>query len=269
MIPPASSASLFVQGCGVAAPLASILMTLSPLPTLLSIPRAAVVEEDQGSDDMVGLLPSSSVATSVGRVTISSLPLLPYSSMAVNGSLWMLYGFLLNARPLIVPNLVGACLAAVYVLMFMVKSSPLQNDRHVDLSRKVGPVPSIWTRVDLPSTFCTHLTVGGSILALGLTCYRGGMKNQLASLATLVCGVLFISPLAKVGSIIKSKSCPPGTIPLPFTIAQAANCFLWCVYGIKGVKDIAVTAPNVFGLFCAFLQGLVVILYSPKKKGAA
>ena len=86
MISPASSPSLFVQGCGVVAPLASILMTLSPLPTLLSIPRAAVMEEDQFSDDnMVGLLPSSGVATSVNRVTISSLPLLPYSSMAVNG----------------------------------------------------------------------------------------------------------------------------------------------------------------------------------------
>ncbi|GMH53064.1 hypothetical protein TrRE_jg9048 [Triparma retinervis] len=261
----------FVVFAGNVAPLTSILLTLSPLPTLLSVPRAdSVGFDDDDDDDKVSLLPSSTSAPKnpTSKVTIASLPLLPYSSMAVNGSLWLMYGLLLQAKPLIFPNAVGACLAISYIFLFALKSSPREGGRHFDMSRKMAaPPPSLWTRIDLPSTFRTHLTVGTSILILGFTCLKGGLRNQLAALATLVCGVMFISPLAKIGSIVKNKSCPPGAIPLPFTVATAVNCFLWSVYGIKGVKDIAVTAPNVFGLFCAFTQAIVVFLYSPKGKG--
>lgn len=244
--------SPFVSLCGTVAPWTSIILTLSPLPTLLTIPRGIDIKSDE---DVEGLIPSTS------KVTINSLPLLPYSSMAVNGSLWMMYGLLLKAPPLILCNFVGACLAFGYCLIFAAKSSPLKNDRYVDLSPSSNPGPSLWTRIDLPSTVRTHLTVGATILGLGLTCFLGGMKNQLASLATLVCGVMFISPLVKLGAIMKSKSCPPGTIPLPFTLATAVNCFLWSIYGIKGIKDIAVTAPNVFGLLCAISQFGVMLLY--------
>ena len=243
----------FVVFAGNVAPLTSILLTLSPLPTLLSIPRdnSEVSGSDDVDNDKVNLLPlSASVAKNpTSKVTISSLPLLPYSSMAVNGFLWTMYGLLLKAKPIVFPNVVGACLALSYIVLFAMKSSPSRDGRHIDLVQKASISTSLWARTDLPSTFRTHLTVGSSILMLGFTCYKGGLRNQLAALATLVCGVMFVSPLAKISSILKNKSCPPGAIPLPFTIATAANCFLWSVYGIKGVKGKFKAGTPQSGLF--------------------
>ena len=224
--------SQFVSLCGSLAPITSVILTLSPLPTLLSIRR------QDGSSD--ALLPSSSSSTS--DASIASLPLLPYSALTVNATLWTLYGLLLNSFTLYSCNGVGIFLGVLYLAMFYRKSS-LANGRKLQ--------NSLWTRRDLPFTAHVHVVAMLSLLSLGTTLYMKAAKEMLALTATIVCLVMFYSPLSKLSNILKNKHCPPGAIPLPFTAATAANCFFWSIYGVKGAKDAAIAVPNIFGLACA------------------
>ena len=83
----------WVSMCGNLAPLASMVVTLAPIPTINEMIR--------------------------NRSTMN-LPLLPYSSMLVNAFLWTSYGFLKNESKVWIPNVFTLFCAAYYIQRFLV-----------------------------------------------------------------------------------------------------------------------------------------------------
>jgi hypothetical protein len=126
--------------------------------------------------------------------------------------------------------------------------------------------PTFMSRRDLPSTPRAHLTMVSAILSLGLLSYLLNLRSILAILCNLACLTMFLSPLSKLAQILRAGYAPPGSIPIPFTLCQALNCFFWSVHGICQLRDIAVWAPNVFGLGAAMVQVGVIFFYGGKRR---
>ena len=210
-----------------AAPIFSVFLTLSPVPTLYALPAP--------SDKSI----------------VHSLPLLPYSSMTVNGLLWFLYGLLIGAPPVWSSNLVALLMGCIYCVTFVWKSGGVHS--------------TFFIRLNLPLTWRHHVIASAAIMSLGVLLFGVKSRLALALLANAVCFVLFTSPLSSIARIVKAGKCKRGEIPLPFAMFQMANCLLWSYYGTVAIGDPAVYLPNYFGCFCALAQMVTMIKYQETK----
>lgn len=177
--------------------------------------------------------------------SVGSLPLLPYSSMAANCALWTAYGFLKKEAAILGPNLVGVVLALYYMKSFIKFSPPKASTLPGSVKQHVGGV---------------GITLGAALLA-GLTKFR---PEFIGFTAVLFCIAMFASPLASLKEVIATKSAKP--IPLPFTIASIANCFLWTITGVVKLKDSNVIIPNALGLLCGITQVALKVIYSERRR---
>lgn len=193
---------------------------------------------------LLGLSPLGTMHRIVHEGTVGKLPLLPYSAMFVNGSIWALYG-LLSANPTIwIPNLVGALLGAVYSIVFLSRCPPDANWLPHTRSVHLQGIASIW--------------IGMIALALFLPTVTA--KNVLGSVGTTACIVMFAGPLAALKTILEEKS--NRSLPLGFTLAIFVNCLLWATYGYVYLQDPYISVPNGFGLFLSIVQLALYVRFS-------
>jgi solute carrier family 50 protein (sugar transporter) len=96
-----------------------------------------------------------------------------------------------------------------------------------------------------------------TILALSLTTMKAA--EVIGIMGVVFCVVMFASPLAALKSVLATKSAK--SIPLPFTLAAVANCFLWSVVGVMDMKDFNIYAPNLLGLFFGLVQLALKVIY--------
>jgi solute carrier family 50 protein (sugar transporter) len=200
--------AVWVQVCGTFAPLASILVGFSPLPTIQKIARERKV---------------------------GSLPLLPYSTMIVNGMLWFAYGLTQKQPKIWSCNGILLVLGIYYFVNF------------------IKFVPS--TSSTLPGTVQQHIqailaTLGFTILAMVYPSTDPGWIIGRAGVVVTV--LLFASPLSVIHVVIASQSAR--SIPLPFTTCILINCFLWTCYGLWELRDPNIYVPNLLGLILALIQ---------------
>jgi len=210
------SSPSFVKICGVLAPFTSIAVCLAPIPTINKIVR----------DRSVG-----------------SLPLLPYSSMFVNGFVWVVYGMLIHAPNVWLSNAVGMTLGLYYSRVFKLYCP--QNAR------------------DLPGTISQHMQAA-SIMIVFTSLISMILPTKKASPiigleGVIICIILFASPLSALRKVVETKSSK--SIPLPFTMAVLVNCICWIVYGTMDLKDPNIYAPNSLGLLFSLAQLLLKMIY--------
>jgi solute carrier family 50 (sugar transporter) len=209
--------SLFVQLCGVFAPAASIIVGLSPASTIHQIRR----------DRNVG-----------------SFPLLPYSTMIVNATLWFVYGLLKQNPNIWFGNGICLILGIIYFVLFIQTSPP--------------------SSPTLPGTVQQHIqgVLGICAITIFISIFPilDDPAQLIGSVGCFIVVVLFASPLVVLRQVLVTKDAK--SIPLPFTIACTINCFLWSVYGVWGVDDVYIYFPNVLGLALSVAQLLLKIYYS-------
>jgi len=216
----AESSSLFVRLCGILAPIASIIVCLSPFPTIQRIIR----------DRSVG-----------------SLPLLPYSTMIVNGVLWFSYGLLKSNPSVWSCNGLGLVFGTYYFVNY-VKFSPTAS-----------PL--------LPGTVKQHVQIVGGFIAATLLLILSPVPKDPAPLiggvGCIIVIVLFGSPLVVLRQVILTKDA--SAIPLPFTVATTVNCFLWTVFGVWEMNDVNIYLPNGLGLALCLAQVSLKVHFSNTK----
>ena len=215
------SMSFIVRLCGALAPTASIVVGLSPFSTIRQI----------------------STERNVG-----SYPLLPYSTMIINATLWFIYGLLKNNASIWSGN--GICLIfGIYYFLLYIKYSP--------------PASSI-----LPGTVQQHIqVVVGTVLAAVLISTLPILNDPaqlIGSVGCIIVVLLFASPLVVLRQVIQSKDAR--SIPLPFTVACTVNCFLWTMYGVWGVSDFYIYFPNALGLILSVAQLILKVYYSDEHR---
>mmetsp|Transcript_8655 Transcript_8655/g.11122 ORF Transcript_8655/g.11122 Transcript_8655/m.11122 type:complete len:234 (+) Transcript_8655:255-956(+) len=91
------SNSMFVQACGNIAPIASIVVTLAPIPTINEIAK---------------------------KQSTMNLPLLPYTSMFVNAFIWTTYGVLTNEIRIWSCNVVSIFCGLYYIRKYLAYVPP-------------------------------------------------------------------------------------------------------------------------------------------------
>mmetsp|Transcript_128063 Transcript_128063/g.370640 ORF Transcript_128063/g.370640 Transcript_128063/m.370640 type:complete len:231 (+) Transcript_128063:44-736(+) len=214
----------WVKFCGNMAPLAAIVVFLSPFPTISQI----------GRDKSVG-----------------SLPLLPYSSMFANCFLWSVYGILKQESKIWATNGIGIFFSLFYFLRFVKFAPPKSPTFPGSIRQHVQAIVMV-----MAATF-------GLVYLSPLS----DPANLLGNIAVLFCVAMFASPLAALRTVLQTKSAK--SIPLPFTLATVANCFLWSVFGILEIHDANVYIPNLLGLAFGIAQVSLKMLYGDGHGGAA
>lgn len=118
----------------------------------------------------------------------------------------------------------------------------------------------------LPGTIRQHVNAILSVFAatIGLI-YMSPFKDPAAIIgqaAVVFCIAMFGSPLAALKTVLETKSAK--SIPLPFTLATIANCFLWSITGFE-MNDFNIYFPNLIGLSFGLAQLALKIIFGDEK----
>ena len=195
---------------------------------------------------MCSLAPLPTINQIARDKTTGIMPMLPYSSMVSNSFIWVMYGSLKDLKPVFFANSAGFILGTYYMFMF---------------SRYCGAMAD-----NLPGTIEQHWKGTSAIVFLNVllatTLPKNRAQDVVGKAGMLSFIVLFASPLAALKQVIESKSA--ASIPLPFTIAESVNCFLWTVAGIWEMQDIYIWLPSILGFCCALVQLLLKVMYGDR-----
>lgn len=158
---------MWVWLSGHAAPIASILVFMSPIPTIQKI------QHDR---------------------TVGNLPLLPYSSMIASAYLWFVYGILRHQAPIWTSNGTGLILGLYYFVSFQKfapKSSPTLPGSIQQHIQWIGVIVGIATLLPVLMPLLTSTIDSSEIIG------KAGV---------VLCIGMFASPLAALQSVIVTKS---------------------------------------------------------------
>lgn len=179
----------------------------------------------------------------IAEKSVGQLPLLPYSSMFVNGLLWCSYGALLGNPAIWVCNAPPIIFGAVYTGLYM----------------KHCPADANW----LPGTKSLHLAgiaaacafVGGLVM----TQEADYAANIVGTAAVGICVIMFVGPLTALNTVLKAKNTK--SLPFPMMVATVANCSLWCFYGAEIIHDPFIWFPNLLGLLSGLAQAALFMRF--------
>ena len=197
------------------------------------------------------LAPAPAVAQAVRTGKLGSLNVLPLVLMVVSTTAWISYALSVPNPYITASNLPGAVAAVAYLvftLPLMPRRPPPSGGR---CSSSRSPAPRrCW--------FCGRTSCSGGLAA-------EERSKALGFYGSLICVILFASPLSTMREVIAAKS--SATIYAPLTLAQVANCATWTGYGFA-IGDLWVWGPNLTGLLLGLMQ-LALKLVFPVRGGAA
>jgi len=161
--------------------------------------------------------------------SVGDLSPLPFVSLVTNCVVWSTYGFLTNDPTVIIPNLSGLGFGLYYTYTFHKYST--------------YSLAKFYTAAGL-----VCLAVGGIIYYFPLE----QAKSYVGYLGCSIAVLLMSSPLAAMGTVIRTKS--TASMPFAQSIATFFNAISWSGYGLLVAKDEVLVMPNVLGLLAAILQ---------------
>ncbi|XP_014816710.1 PREDICTED: sugar transporter SWEET1 [Calidris pugnax] len=165
-----------------------------------------------------------------------SKSLLPCSNLA-----WLSYGCLKQDQTLIAVNAIGAALQTLYILVYLYYS-PMKR----------------------PKLLQTLLLL--AVLVTGYSYFTLLIADQQTRLAQLglFCSIftisMYLSPLADLAKIVRSKSTCCLSFPLTVTTFLASTS--WTLYGLQ-LHDSYITVPNVPGIITSVVRFWLFWRYPP------
>ena len=170
--------------------------------------------------------------------------------MVIGTGAWVSYGLSCQNPWISATNIPGAVVAMGQLLVML----PLM---------KSGAQLKQFQSVVLGGTACT-LLLWAKLIFGGVS---AAVRSQvLGTYATIICIVLFASPLSTIASVVKNKNA--ASILAPLTISQVSNCALWTTYGVFAARDIFVWGPNGIGLILGLAQLSLKLLFPSKEEEA-
>jgi len=176
------------------------------------------------------------VLDAVKQFSAQSLPLQVFQSQAACNVLGIAYGIQITNSAVLVTNMFGLACQVVF----------LTTDHYVRASDTW-----IWYSIRLSALINCVLYVFATLTPI----------NVLGHTITLFNIVLFAVPLAKLGSILRTKNA--SSIPTAMTIIALANNGVWSLYAIM-IQDSVVLLPSLLGYLLSAFQ-VFVILWSKGK----
>jgi len=163
----------------------------------------------------------------------------PFVSGALSTSLWLIYGFMIGDRSVILCNTIGATLFFAYVITFYIYS--------------------------LRKTSVMQQLIGSILFLTIVLIYSSYHIEQDASyIGILCCNVtlmFFAAPLVNLYHVIKTKSSE--SLPFPLIVMGFFVSIQWFLYGIL-IDDFFIQLPNFLGSVLSGFQ-LTLFYCFPKK----
>jgi len=194
--------------------------------------------------------PVSTLSECKKKGSLGSLNPLPSALMVISTTAWVAYG-LSGRNPWIAATNIPGALVAYWQLVTMLPLLP------------AGPLLSQ----------VQTIVLGGAAASLLLSAWLafGGFTEAARAqafgmFATVVCVILFASPLSTMATVLKQRN--SDSILTPLTLSQCANCALWTTYGVFAAKDVFVWGPNGTGLVLGLAQLALKVLFPSSRKAA-
>ena len=227
--------SAFVDICSILAPITTILVNLSHMPTVVQIFR---------------------------NKSVGSLPLLPYTTMVCCCFIFFVYGVLTDLQSVWIPNIAGVALGLIYVTVFIracdpeAKNLPGTANQHL-----FGMSALIGINMCLAAIAASGIGIDNEPLERHSTllAQSGVAIDIIGKEGVIMSIILFASPLAVIQQVIITKSA--AAIPLPFTLASLISCTAWFVLGWWRANDFNIYFPNVLGFSCSVAQLVLKVIY--------
>ncbi|XP_074422464.1 sugar transporter SWEET1 isoform X1 [Larus michahellis] len=173
--------------------------------------------------------------------SVENIQFLPFLTTDVNNLSWLGYGCLKQDLTLIAVNAIGAALQTLYILAYLYYS-PAKR-------------PVLLRSLLLLAVLAAGYGYFTLLIADG--------RTRLARLG-LFCSVftisMYLSPLADLAKIVRSKSTRCLSFPLTVTTFLASTS--WTLYGLQ-LRDPYITVPNVPGIVTSIVRFWLFWRYPP------
>ncbi len=184
--------------------------------------------------------PVGSVISMVKNHDDSNFPIEVVAAQTANNVACAAYGLQIGDEPFFLSSFVGLAFQFVWLTMwFWVRSRRSDKPMPFNLSR-MNPILFSITLGSLLST---------SIFALSLV-----DKNFNGTSCVVLTFLLGVSPLAKLGAVIRQKD--TSSIPVPMSTVMLITNVAWAMYGVM-LEDSYIIIPSVFGFVVCVFQLIV------------
>ncbi|GAB0200858.1 sugar transporter SWEET1 isoform X1 [Grus americana] len=173
--------------------------------------------------------------------SVENIQFLPFLTTNANNLSWLGYGCLKPDWTLITVNTIGAALQTLYILAYL-----------------------YYSPAKCPALLQTLLLLAVLTAGYGyFTLLTADAQMRLASLG-LFCSVftisMYLSPLADLAKIVRSKSTRCLSFPLTVTTFLASTS--WTLYGLQ-LNDLYIMVPNVPGIVTSVVRFWLFRRYPP------
>ncbi|XP_054507214.2 sugar transporter SWEET1 isoform X2 [Agelaius phoeniceus] len=174
--------------------------------------------------------------------SVENIQFLPFLTTDANNLSWLGYGCLKGDGTVITVNAIGAALQTLYILVYLYYSPA-----------KRPVLLQVLLLLAVVVTGCGYFTIlvdtGTRLTHLGLFC----------SVFTIS---MYLSPLADLAKVIRSKSTRLLSFPLTVTTLVASSS--WTLYGLQ-LHDPYITVPNVPGIVTSLVRFWLFQRYRPEQ----
>ncbi|XP_071312852.1 sugar transporter SWEET1 isoform X2 [Agelaius tricolor] len=175
--------------------------------------------------------------------SVENIQFLPFLTTDANNLSWLGYGCLKGDGTVITVNAIGAALQTLYILVYLYYSPA-----------KRPVLLQVLLLLAVVVTGCGYFTIlvdtGTRLTHLGLFC----------SVFTIS---MYLSPLADLAKVIRSKSTQLLSFPLTVTTLVASSS--WTLYGLQ-LHDPYITVPNVPGIITSLVRFWLFQRYRPEQE---
>ncbi|XP_030147430.4 sugar transporter SWEET1 isoform X2 [Taeniopygia guttata] len=174
--------------------------------------------------------------------SVENIQFLPFLTTDANNLSWLGYGCLKGDGTVITVNAIGAALQTLYILVYLYYS-PAKRPVLLQVLLLLAVV------VTGCGYFSMLVDAGTRLTRLGLFC----------SVFTIS---MYLSPLADLAKVVRSKSTRCLSFPLTVTTLVASSS--WTLYGLQ-LHDPYITVPNVPGILTSLVRFWLFQRYRPEQ----
>ena len=193
------------------------------------------------------LAPFPAVYRAVRVGSLGTFNVIPAAVMCLSTISWVMYSLSVPNPYIFAANVPGTIASAYYV----VATLPL-------LSGSVRERASVQLIIVVGTTI--KLALWGYVIFSAMS--SEDRSTLLGGYASLICVILFASPLSTIREVIATGSAV--SIYAPLTLTQITNCGTWTFYGWFIVHDVWVYGPNGAGLTLGLIQMVLKLIYRGK-----
>ncbi|NWW26007.1 SWET1 protein, partial [Falcunculus frontatus] len=198
--------------------------------------------------------------------SVENIQFLPFLTTDANNLGWLGYGCLKGDGTLITVNAIGAALQTLYILVYLYYSPAKVGQGPGAMGRMGDPHPDV---LCCPSQ-CPVLLQVLLLLAVVVTGYgyftimvdTGTRLTHLGLFCSVFTITMYLSPLADLAKVVRSKSTRCLSFPLTVTTFVASSS--WTLYGLQ-LHDPYITVPNMPGIITSLVRFWLFQRYRPQQ----